>query len=268
MKIKEFKTTYNDIYVIPISDVHLGDKGFTKECEKKLKGYINWVKTTPNAFVILNGDLVNCATRLSKSSPFDQNMDLAEQIEGIVELLKPIKNKILGAINGNHENRLSDYTGYSPTISICERLGIDYLGDSATYILRLGCRKKLNSPRLSFTIYSHHTTGGGNSIGSKINRIASMREIVANADVFVGSHNHMLGAIHGVTQIINETTSKLETVRQMIVDTGGYLDWNNTYAERNMLAPLRIGSPRIHLIVKRNSKSGNEIISKDVHISI
>jgi len=268
MKIKELKTNFNDIYIIPISDLHIGEKGFNKESRRKLKGYIDWVKKTPNAYIILNGDLVNCATRESKSSPFDQNMDLTEQIECVVELFKPVKNKILGAINGNHENRLSDYTGYSPMISICERLGIEYLGDSAVYIMRLGCRKNGTSPRLSFTLYSHHTTGGGSSFGSKINRVAAMREIIANADVFCGSHNHMLGAIHSVTQFINETTGRIDNIRQMLVDTGGYLEWDGSYAERNMLTPLKIGSPRIHLIVKRDRKGGKDESHKDIHISI
>lgn len=268
MKIKEFKTTYNDAYVIPISDCHIGDKGFTKNSEKKLKGYIEWVRKTPNAFIILNGDIINCATRESKSSPFDQNMDLKEQIDKAVELFKPVKDRILGAINGNHENRIADYSGYSPTISICDRLGVSYLGESALYVIRLGCRKDMRSPRSSFTIYSHHTTGGGNSIGSKMNRVGSMREVVANADCYCGSHNHMLGVIHGVTQIVNETEAKIDTVRQMLVDTGGYLEWNETYAEKMMLAPLKVGSPRIHFIVKRKKDKGKEVVSKDIHISI
>ena len=91
MRVKEFRTKFNDIYVIPLGDVHIGDKGFTQESEDKLKGYIDFVKKTANAYVILQGDLVNCATRASKSSPFEQNMDLKEQIEKAVQLLKPIK---------------------------------------------------------------------------------------------------------------------------------------------------------------------------------
>jgi hypothetical protein len=265
MKIKEYKTKFNDIYVIVISDCHIGDKGFNKNSEKKLLGYINWVKKTKNAFVVLNGDILNVATRESKSSPFEQNMDLSEQIDKAVKLFSPIREQIVGAIDGNHENRISDFTGYSPTISICERLGISYLGDSAIYVFRLGCHGKNQAPRSSFTMYAHHTTGGGRSIGTKMNRVAMLRDIVANCDVYCGSHNHMLGVVHGVTQIVNSTTGKVETVRQLLVDSGGYLDWNDSYAERGMLAPLRIGSPRIHFIIKRGAK---DEIKKDVHISI
>jgi len=592
MRIKEFRTKYNDIYLYAIGDVHIGDKGFTKESEEKLKGYIDFIRKTPNAFCVLQGDVLNNATRLSKSSPFEQNMDLKEQIEKAVELFKPIKHKILGSINGNHsldkntdvltkegwkniqtvsmedqlaqfrlkdgkityarpiclenhyENnvveiegrntkqivdafhdvvvdnkktkaftllnkelkdnnfriygngnckginlsedmlklltwvvcdgtivnnskyqpnskkiriqfklskerkikslkgllnklnipftyklckktginklqpyyiriygdyskeiyrllkgikqfpsefrnlnkkqllvvlstlsitdgskhyskfqwttinkndvdiiqeaciknelifaytlknkksgfkngkqqyhckyynslnnnklnysinvklkkyndkvycvtmplgtlvtridgkvaftgnclRMADFCGYSPMISICERLGIDYMGDSGVYLIRMGCHSNKGIPRATFTVYSHHTTGGnGRTIGSKINRVEVMRELVANADVYVGSHNHMLGAVPAVTQMINPISGKIEVVRQMLVDCGGYLEHNNTYAERMMLPPLKIGSPRIHLIIKRSDKGGKEETHRDVHVSL
>jgi hypothetical protein len=269
MKIKEFRTKFNDIYIYPIGDLHIGDKGFTKASEDKLKGYIEFIRKTPNAFAILQGDILNCATRLSKSSPFEQNMDLKEQLAAATQLLSPIKNKILGAIDGNHEQRLADFSGYSPMISLCERLGIEYMKDSALYIIRMSCHSKKGIPRTSFTLYSHHTTGGnGRTVGAKINRVEVMREIVANADVYCGSHNHQLGAVPAVTQMINSTEGKIEMVRQMLVDCGGYLEWNNTYAERMMLAPLKIGSPRIHLLVKRSTENGSEETHKDVHISL
>ena len=270
MKVKEFKTKHNDIYIYPLGDVHIGDKGFTDASEEKLKGYIDFIKKTPNAFAILQGDLLNCATRISKSSPFEQKMDLKDQIAKAVELLKPIKDKILGAIDGNHETRMCDFAGYSPTISICERLGIDYMGDSVVYVVRMGCHSKRGAPRTSFTLYSHHTTGGsGRTVGSKINRVGVMREIVANCDIYCGSHNHMLGAVPAVTQMINSTSGNVEVVRQMLVDCGGYLEWDNTYAERMMLPPLKMGSPRLHLIVKRsNDKAGKEETHKDVHVSL
>ena len=268
MRVKEFKTKYNDIYLIPISDTHIGDKAFENTSERKLKGYIDWIKKTPNAYCILNGDILNVATRGSKTSPFEQNLDLKDQIEKAVQLFKPIKEKILGAIDGNHCVRISDFTGYSPMISLCERLNIDYMKDSAVYLLRLGCRKNNRSPRATFTIYSHHGNGGGKTPGSKMNRIDCMRSIVANADVFIGSHTHMLGAIPAITQIINEQTGKVELVRQMLVDTGSYLEWNNSYAERLMLQPCKLGSPRIHLIVKRKEHKDIETIEKDVHVSL
>ena len=272
MRIKEIHIKHYDCFVYPLSDFHIGEKGFTKKSEEKLKGYIKWIKETPNAYAILNGDLINVATLTSPSSPFEQNLGLDGQIDKVVKLLSPIKDKIWGAISGNHEQRLDRYVGYSPMITICDRLGVSYMGNSAVYIVRMCCKPN-HRARTSFSIYSHHSTGGGRTVGSKMNSVDKMRELVANCDVYVCGHQHLLGVIHAVTQLLNVTTGKVETVRQMLVNAGGYLEWNDSYAEKKMLPPLKVGSPRIHFIVKRKCmrKKGmkdEHLLSKDLHISV
>ena len=268
MKVKEFRTKFNDIYLYAIGDIHIGDRNFSKASEDKLKGYIEFIRKTPNAYCMLQGDLLNVATRASKTSPFDQNLDLKEQIEKAVDLFKPIKHKILGAVDGNHETRISDFTGYSPSISVCERLGIDYMKDSAVYIIRMSCHSQKDIPRTSFLIYSAHGSGGGKTVGSKMNRVDAMRAIVSNCDVYASGHNHMLGCVPTITQVVNSSTGRVDMIRQMLVDTGSFLDWNESYAERMQLQPTKLGSPRIHLIVERKTVNGVEETHKDCHVSL
>ena len=185
MECKAYKFKETRIELIPIGDCHMGDKAFTEDSLSKLKGYINYIKEHVNAYCFLMGDLCNCATLDSKSSPFAQNMDVNAQIKEIVKLFAPIKKKILGAIDGNHELRLERYCGYSPTISICERLEIPYFKNSAVIIFRLCCHgKKDSSPRATFTGYFHHTTGGGSSMGSKINKPEQLRSLIGNCDFY------------------------------------------------------------------------------------
>ena len=43
MRVKEFRTKYNDIYIYPFGDLHIGDKGFSQSSEDKLKGYIDFI---------------------------------------------------------------------------------------------------------------------------------------------------------------------------------------------------------------------------------
>ena len=269
----------NSIHLYPIGDIHIGDKAFGKESKKKLAGYIKWIKKTPNAYVVLMGDIVNCATLNSPSSPFAQDMDLTDQIKTAVGYFKPIKDKILGAIDGNHEQRLSKYAGYSPTISICERLNIKYLKSSAVVIFRLGCHKNnkksnqtLDSPRASFAGYFHHTTGGGSTAGGKLNRVAKLTEIVADADFYCGGHNHALGVYPAVVKVIDRTQARVETLRQMLVLCGGYLEWDGSYPEDKQMQPLKLGSPRINMFIKRKhraDKYANELdVVKDIHVSI
>lgn len=264
MRTKIIKVKFNDAYLYPLSDLHIGDKGFTKKSEEKLKSNIEWVRTTKNAYVCLNGDILNVATRASPSSPFEQNNTLEHQIDRAVHLLKPINDKIVGAIDGNHEQRLADYTGYSPTIALCRELGIDYMQNSALYLFRMGLVNNRKTSRETFIVYCHHTTYGGRTIGGKMNRINMLRDIVSNADVYIGSHNHMVGAVPAMTQIVNKDTAVVKEIRQMIVDSGSYLEWNESYAERAMLPPMRLGTPRIHFFIKRKK----DIAHKDIHVSL
>jgi len=279
MEIITKSFTSNSIHLYPIGDIHIGDKCFGKEGGAKLDGYIKWIKKTPTAYVVLMGDLVNCATLNSPSSPFAQDMDLTDQIKTAVGYFEPIKDKILGAIDGNHEQRLSRYAGYSPTISICERLGIKYLQSSAVIIFRLGCYgKKIKGnqtsarPRTSFAGYFHHTTGGGSTVGGRMNRAEKLTDIVADADFYCSGHNHQLAVAHRIIHVLDRTHARVEQLRQMTVNCGGYLEWDESYAEQKQLPPLKIGSPRINLFIKRKhraDKYANELdVVKDIHVSI
>ena len=258
MKVKSYKFKNNDIYIVPMGDLHIGDRCFTKRSEALVQEKIDWVKHTPNAYIFLMGDLINCATLSSPSNPLKQDMDLGNQIRKCVSLFRGVADKILGAIDGNHELRLDRFSGYSPTISICEQLGIHYFKNSAAVLFRLGCKKtnrrgELNSPRATFSGYFHHSTGGGSTPGGRLNRADKLRSIVTNVDFYCAAHNHSLSTANNIIFRVNETTEKIEEIRQAILTTGGFLEYSESYAEEKMLTPLKMGCPIIHLKVIQGS---------------
>lgn len=258
MKFDKVALPYAVAYILPIGDTHIGDKNFNQPL---LESNIKWVDEQENARVVLTGDILNVATRRSASSPAEQNLNLSEQIEVAVNLLRPIKDKIIGGIDGNHENRLIDDTGFSPLSTVCGVLGTKYYGSSVVLSVVVGTGKRTNlSPngKVAYWGYFHHTTGGGGTVGGKINRVEKLRRLVANCDFYVGSHNHQLGVVPVETRIVDTRHDKVIKVRQLLIDSGSYLNWDNSYAERGQLEPSKLGSPRIRL-------SGED---KDVHCSI
>jgi len=246
-------------YIVPIGDCHIGDKAFSKHAENKLKGYIKWIQDRDNARVILMGDILNCATRISATDPWDQTEGQEEQA---IELFTPIKDKIVVAIDGNHEQRLIKFANYRVTQSLCRALGVKYGGTSCVvnFKVRKYYRKevKRGTWRQQYKFYAHHTTGGGATVGGKINRVDKLRQMVSNADVYLGAHNHMLGAIPVSTGIIDSSRKKIKYPKQWIVDCGSYLDWENSYAEQAQFPPNKLGSPRIRL-------NG---LTHDIHVSL
>jgi hypothetical protein len=256
MKYLERFVQEDSSYLIPIGDIHLGDKSFGGEGERKLKGYLDWVKERPNAYIFIGGDLFNVASRLSKTSPFETDCN---EYQRAIELFEPYKDKIIGAIDGNHENRMIDMFGVSPMQAFCMALKIPYCGWSAMVRFGVGKREDSNRYRQNYFVYLHHTTGGGATVGGKLNRVAKLREVVEGMDVLCGFHNHQLAA---APQDVFYPSMQGGIMKRRIwfVDCGSYLSWEGSYAEKGMMTPAKIGSPRIRFDGGENHH--------DVHVSL
>ncbi len=233
-------------YVLPIGDLHFGDEAFKERSFKKLTGYIKWVKEHPNARVVFGGDLFNVATRISVTSPFEQRKG---EFEKVIKLFEPIKTQIAGAIDGNHEFRLIDFANFSLMNEFCVRLGIPYMGISGVINFKVHKKRSLSGGQWqqNYYIYFHHTTGGGGTAGGKLNRAEKLRYLVENCDAYCGFHGHSLTATPKEIWYPNPDSKKVELRRYWLICCGGYLSWDGSYAERGMLPPEKLGSPRLRL---------------------
>jgi hypothetical protein len=203
------------------------------------------------------GDILNTATRMSKTNPI-KSTPLKYQIREAIDLLTPIKQFIVGAISGNHEQRIYDFCGYDPTMAICDPLEIKYATYSAVVFFRVKKQKSGRNFENTYSGYFHHTIGGGGMVGSRINRVEKLREIVANADFYVGAHNHTLITAPLEVLEIDSRHYKVIRKRQIIVSCGSFLDWDESYAEQKQMPPSKLGSPRIRLDGTTN----------DIHVSL
>jgi len=268
-------------YLVVLGDVHPGDPLFTPRAQEKFKGYIQWVKEHPNSRVFLNGDLFNVATRAGKTAPFDKNEYIVErqkqdinfnEMDWMVEMLEPIANQIIGATDGNHEFRLIDFANESKTLDLCKRLStstrkIKYCGVGCLLFLKIGRPPKHGMPirwrdmpnraAQTYSGYIQHTTGGGSTVGGKLNRVDKLRQIVAGCDFYCGNHNHMEGSVKTKIFMANIQKCTMTEIRQIIVDCGGFLDYGG-YVERAELPPTDIGAPRLRF----------ESLKHDIHVSL
>jgi hypothetical protein len=246
-------------YIIPIGDLHWGDKSFKKEGKGKLKGYMDWVMARPNAYVFLMGDIYNTASRTSKTTPFE---DDPNEFQEAIDFFENYKERIIGAIDGNHESRMYDEFGISPMQLFCKSLNIPYCKYSAVIRFKVGkrtCKGAENRYFQNYFIYAHHTTGGGGSVGGKLNRVVKLRDIVEGVDVFLGAHNHQL-AVAPQDVFYPSCQGGIKKRRIWYVDCGSFLEWKDSYAEKGMLVPAKLGSPRIRFSGKEDNH--------DVHVSL
>ena len=96
IKIK-LDRTLKKVKIITLADLHIGDK----DCDMdKVKELINKVKQK-DYYCILNGDILDNAIMDSVGNTYDETYNPIEQLEIAIELLKPIKDKILCITCGN-----------------------------------------------------------------------------------------------------------------------------------------------------------------------
>ncbi|MBS7251630.1 MAG: metallophosphoesterase [Candidatus Freyarchaeota archaeon] len=240
------KINADKAYLIPIGDVHLGSKNSDL---KKLLGYVEWVRNTKYSYVFLMGDIFDVATRESESSPFEQEMGINEAMNTMTNIIKPIRKKIIGCISGNHERRLRKYAGLDLLETWCRTNNITYCEDS--------CVISFDIRSINYVFFAHHTMGGGQTIGGKLNRVAKLVTVFSGADCYLGGHNHSKALGEDAIYYYNHSTGKVDSKRIMYVDCGSFYAYDNSYAEAAALPPSHTGAPRIRM-------SGTK---KDLHIS-
>ena len=103
------------------ADEHIGDE---HSDPKRLLERIEYVKNTPNAYCILNGDIIDNATKTSIGDTYTQVFNPMEQLAKAVEMFEPIKDRILCITHGNHENRTYKKEGRNQhLLPYCEATG-------------------------------------------------------------------------------------------------------------------------------------------------
>ena len=230
---KHFMTLY------PLGDWHIGSKQSNIPFVKQI---INEVKDDPAAYWCGMGDLMENAVLGSKSDIYTQIMSPSDQMDFIVELLEPIKDKGLFTIAGNHEARTMRIVGLRPEQYISKQLGVPYLGFSVGAVFQLSNCKTPNS----FNCYFHHSWGGGYLKGSKVNASEKLQQVVRDPDAVFSGHTHITSRVQstwygfGRTQMIEK-----KTISYII---GSALAYDESYAEERGKPPASVEAIKVTFV--------------------
>lgn len=239
---------YIEIHIL--SDWHIGDVNCKMD---EIRAEIEEIKNKPNAFAICNGDLMNNATKSSISDFYAETMTPQDQVDMLVELLSPIKDKILMITRGNHEARTNRESGVDLSAVIAGMLGClpKYSQDGGVLFVRFGHenrgrKDRSGKPRRQqYTIYVTHGAGGGRKEGAKAIRLADMASIV-DTDVYVHSHTHLPMVMKQAYFRINLQKAVIEPVEKLFVNSAGKLDYGG-YGQSKEFKPNSTSNPVIVL---------------------
>jgi predicted phosphodiesterase len=227
------------------ADEHIGDDC----CDlARLKARIEYVASTPNAYCILNGDILDYASRSSIGDIETREFNIMGQLEKAVELFTPIAGKIICVTNGNHEARGYRKEGFDMSKMIAMQLGIadKYAPAAAAIFLRFGKQslKREGRPQL-YTIYVLHGSGGGRKEGAKAIRLADMASIM-DADIYIHSHTHLPMVMKQGFFRTDLQHSTVANVTKLFVNTAANLNYGG-YGEAAEFKPASTDTPVIYM---------------------
>ena len=234
------------------ADEHIGDE---HSDIKRVLERIEHVKNTPNAYCILNGDIMDNATKTSIGDTYTQVFNPMEQLERAVEIFAPIKDKILCITHGNHENRTYKKEGINLSRLIADQLGLSdkYTPTSATLFIRVGENSRGHKEskgsgklrQICYTLYVLHGSGGGRKEGAKAIRLADMASII-DTDVYIHSHTHLPMIMKQGYHRIDDRNNAVAYVTKLFVNTAANLTYGG-YGEAQEFKPTSNDTPVIYL---------------------
>ncbi len=232
-------------YIVPLSDLHIGD-AFN---EKKFLGYRDWIINTPDAYTVINGDVLDLSIKGSVGDTYATERPKWQR-KYAVELFRPLAEagKILAYLDGNHEYRVRKDTDEFPGEMICELLGIPevYDPDGIMMFLNVGHdRKKGEKNRICYTAYMLHGWAGGKQWGGLANALESMSKSIV-ADAYIISHVHKKLAFSRRIMIPDTRTKTLRWKKQLFFSSSSFQEWSG-YAIRQGYTPATLGSQRLRL---------------------
>ncbi|KKN34180.1 hypothetical protein LCGC14_0796340 [marine sediment metagenome] len=238
----------NDVaYIVPLTDTHIGDPGFT---ERKLRHYIDWILEREHCYVMLLGDIFETPISGSRATnvwELKNGLSPMEAEATAIDIFTPIASRIVGVVEGNHELRSTQMTGTSSLIRLSQALDLMDVYDKKVVRVKLSVRD------IDYNIVGTHGWGGARLLGGQLNKIASMSNVTADADVFVTGHEHSLVLARHEVDLEREGFE----LRQLYIGCGCFVEWTD-FQQGIQRAKPSIGAPRIRFDGTR----------RDVHVSI
>lgn len=222
----------NEVHIHIFGDLHIGSAKYDNSIVKQR---IEEVLADPEARVILLGDLINNSTKTSVGDCYNEPLSPMEQIKLATEILRPIKDRIIAIVSGNHERRTYKTDGIDLTYFLATELGIAdvYNYTACCCIIRYAKSGKLSKIA---TLYATHGDGnGGKLVGGKANGMSKRGQLI-DADVVVTGHTHTPIVFSEASYKIDERHNRIQLHEQLFVNCGATLEYEE-YAELYGMKP-------------------------------
>ena len=246
-----------DLQVIVLSDLHYGNPySSVKHCQRT----VDYVYHN-NCVCFINGDMCEVATRSSKGDVYTQRLTPQQQRDDVIDMLLPIKDKILGVTTGNHEQRIYNETGVDISKDIATALGVPYRAEGMLFKLSFGSgNNRMKDAPFVFWSYITHGYGGARTKSAKAVKAERTGTWIPQCDWVAMSHDHVVNVAPDVDFVPDNRgtvgkdgfiSGKITAHRKMLVKTNAFLKWGG-YAEMGGFPPSDLTTPLIQLLTPQS----------------
>lgn len=223
-----------DITIYPIADIHLGA---AEHMESAWREFRTKILEEENAYITLGGDLVNNGIKSSVSNIYDETLRPREAKRLMVEMLTPLKSRILCAVSGNHEKRSSKEVDDDIVYDIMCKMDIEerYRENIAFIKLQFGERVMTGELRPTYVICVTHGNGGGILSGGAVNRAERFAYALDGIDALIVGHTHRPFTTQPGKLKVDPHNNIVSIKPFKVISCSSWLDYGGYAARANLL---------------------------------
>lgn len=232
LTLKPYK---GQVEFVLFSDLQLGNAAADLE---RAQETIDYVASSPGRYMFLGGDILENVTPQQSGMLLDQTDYPNEQLDKVVDMLAPVRKKIVGSINSNHGARSVKAALFDIDRELAARLNVPYFKVGGLFKIFVGDKISYNFA------YQHGRSGAKNPLGE----LYKMAQIYRDADICALAHIHRLIYERDISFTIDSRGKEHPKITHLL-RTGCYLAYAD-YARYALMSPSVIGSPIIRLSSK------------------
>lgn len=274
-----------------LGDFHAGAPDFD---EAALRRHVKLIDATENARVVLMGDYGDLIDprrdRRADSLPiptryrdamFAEGGIPSETVAHVCEILDPIRDKVIGILEGNHETSIRKHMDRSIASEIAAELDLSskLLGYGGFINWSFARRSGKGCSRTTIVIHAHHGYQAGRRSGAKLNEAQLEKSRYPAADIIMRGHAHdkiahvydaVVPGIHHVRDspwvYVCTGTYKLGRVDTVAAKGEPHHDTWEATKGFHPKARSRLGPPVVH--VRPNTLNGHDPTGPKVELSV
>lgn len=211
---------YKTVELLHITDTQFGHV----ECQvDRIIEYRDWVLSKPNRFVLFGGDMVDAWTILSPGTAFENIAEPQSQVYKFVEMMAPLRGRILGYVGGNHERRGVKTFG-DLGVLIAMLMQVPYSNGRQLIDIHFGSHKP-------FQIDLWHGRGAGRTDGSKVQMLSTYVKDHPGSDLYLAGHLHDCFVFQKYREIRHHNRAQVKIKKYHFGMSSSFLNTWGTYAE-------------------------------------